>query len=188
MNLLIAYALEEEKGEIIMPDFSFRFCRTGVGKVQAAISVYEAIMELKPDIVINIGTAGTLKHKIGDLVVCADFIDRDLAKIGIEEIVSRLDFYDEISKKGILADIPYHNSVSTGDSFVTDSMDAGIPTDVIDMEAFGIAQVCKKFKLPFISVKYVTDIIGQNSVKKWSEKLSEAQISIADYLSGLNIL
>ena len=43
------------------------------------------------------------------------------------------------------------------------------------MEAFAEALVCKKMNLSFVSVKYVTDIVGKNSLKAWEDKLSDAR-------------
>jgi len=42
------------------------------------------------------------------------------------------------------------------------------------MEAFAQAIVCKHFGVRFVAVKYVTGIIGRNSVKHWEDKLGEA--------------
>ena len=47
--------------------------------------------------------------------------------------------------------------------------------DVIDMEAFAEALVCKKMNIPFVSVKYITDVVGKNSLKAWEDKLSDAR-------------
>ena len=39
--------------------------------------------------------------------------------------------------------------------------------------------------LAFISVKYVTDIIGQNSVKHWEDKLADARQGLSHYFNVL---
>ena len=185
MKILFTYALDAEKGEIIIPGIKTAFCCTGVGKVQAALAAYDAILEEKPDLVVNIGSAGTLNHNVGDILLCARFIDRDLEKVGIPGIVYELDFFYELSKTGFLMGCSINNTVSTGDSFVTDRAGAGPGADVVDMEAFGMAQACKKCHLPFISIKYVTDIIGQNSVKTWTDKLSDARIGLSAFIGTL---
>ncbi len=43
--------------------------RTGIGKVKSAFHLSEAIQQVKPDIVINQGTAGTINHQVGDVFV-----------------------------------------------------------------------------------------------------------------------
>lgn len=60
-----------------------------------------------------------------------------------------------------------------GDTFLTELSD--VSGDVVDMEAYAQALVCRAKNVPFISVKYVTDIIGQNSVKHWENKLADAR-------------
>ena len=53
--------------------------------------------------------------------------------------------------------------------------------DVIDMEAFAQAQVCKEMNVNFISVKYITDIIGQNSGEIWLDKLRDAREALKEF-------
>lgn len=57
--------------------------------------------------------------------------------------------------------------------------------DVVDMEAYAQAFVCRSKEIPFISVKYVTDIIGQNSVKHWEDKLADARQGLSHYFNVL---
>lgn len=52
---------------------------------------------------------------------------------------------------------------------------SGVEGDVVDMEAFAQAQVCMELNIPFMAIKYVTDLIGQNSVKHWEDKLADAR-------------
>ncbi|KAA3981204.1 nucleosidase, partial [Bacteroides ovatus] len=54
-----------------------------------------------------------------------------------------------------------------------------------DMEAYAQAFVCRSKEIPFISVKYVTDIIGQNSVKHWEDKLADARQGLSHYFNVL---
>ena len=72
---------------------------------------------------------------------------------------------------------------NTGDGFLTDA--SQIAGDVIDMEAFAQAFVCRSKEIPFISVKYVTDIIGHNSVKHWEDKLADARQGLSHYFNIL---
>ena len=72
---------------------------------------------------------------------------------------------------------------NTGDSFLTELLD--VQGDVVDMEAYAQAMVCRAKEVPFISVKYVTDIIGQNSVKHWEDKLADARKGLGEFLEAL---
>jgi len=185
MKILITYALEQERGSIQIPGCSVTFCCTGIGKVSTAINTFEALLLEKPDLVLNVGTSGTLKHRVGDIVICSTFIDRDLEKIAEFGVNYQLDFTEEVRSKRILNEFTFEKVVSTGDTFQTDEATVGVQADVFDMEAYAGAQVCKKLGVPYLSVKYVTDVIGQNSIKHWEEKLQDARESLACFLNTL---
>ena len=72
---------------------------------------------------------------------------------------------------------------NTGDGFLTEL--THVSGDVVDMEAYAQAFVCRSKEIPFISVKYVTDIIGQNSVKHWEDKLADARQGLSNYFNVL---
>jgi adenosylhomocysteine nucleosidase len=183
-KILVTYALEAEKGDIQLPGHKLVFCATGVGKTASALETYRAILREKPDLVLNIGTAGTLQHQVGDIFVCSHFVDRDLEKIACLGVPFRLDFSDEIEK---IWGISAPGCVSTGDTFQSDAevSVSDVVVDVFEMEAFAGAQACKLVGLPFLSVKYVTDVIGQNSIKHWEDKLHEAKDGLVVFLKTL---
>ena len=185
MKILVTYALEAERGNIHIPDCSVTFCCSGIGKVSTAIHLYEALLTEKPDLVLNIGTAGTLRHQVGEIVICSGFFDRDLVKISDFGVNCRLNFAGELAALDIFKNHQINHVVSTGDTFQTEQPESSAEGDVFDMEAYSGAQVCKKLGLPYVSVKYVTDVIGQNSIKHWEDKLHEAREGLADFLSGL---
>jgi adenosylhomocysteine nucleosidase len=182
MKILITYALEDEKGNIRIPGCTLTFCCTGIGKVSTAINTYEVLIKEKPDLVLNIGTVGTLSHQIGDVVICSRFFDRDLVKISNFGVNCRLDFTEELSSLQLFKGYQTNSVVSTGDTFQTSQEESGTEGDVFDMESYAAAQVCKKVGVPYVSVKYVTDVIGQNSIKHWEDKLQEAKEGLAEFL------
>ena len=113
LKILVTYAVQGEFVEIKWPDVEPYYIRTGIGKVKSAFHLAEAIRQVQPDLVLNIGSAGTVNHQVGDIFVC------------------------------------------------------------------------RAKEIPFISVKYVTDIIGQNSVKHWEDKLADARQGLSNYLNVL---
>jgi adenosylhomocysteine nucleosidase len=171
MKLLVCYALACEK--ITVPfDGEVIYLESGIAKMQASVSAAEAIAAEKPDMVINIGTAGTFRHKVGDVVVCRKFKDRDLVKVNIPEIIDYIDLSDQnLPAFQQLAAMPA-GECSTGDTFVTSAEE--MDSDVCDMESFCIAYICKKHNIPFVSVKVVSDVVGSNSVKDWQEAIRDA--------------
>lgn len=185
MKILFVYAIPEEKIEINIPNVEVIYVETGMGKVNAAMKTMRAICEYHPDMVINYGSAGTLNHNIGDIIVCNRFIDRDLQKVTLDGVVSEIVFGTDEARH-VLTEQRLNErakvlwgTCNTGDSFITSGAD--IEGDVIDMESYAMADVCREMGIPFVSVKYVTDVVGQNSVESWQEKLADARHGLTEF-------
>ena len=157
MKILISYAIPAERVRIEFFGCQVRYCETGIGKVNAALAVCEAVRDAQLDLVLNVGTAGSVTHAVGSIVACGRFIDRDMM---------------QLKEFGV----PY-----TGDTFVTQVIEQA---DVVDMENFAVAEVCRRAGIPLVSVKYITDRIGENSVQHWEEKLHEANIGLQAFFDG----
>ena len=182
-KILVTYAVQGEFAEITWPDVQVYYIRTGIGKVKAAYHLAEAIRQVEPDLVINMGTAGTINHQVGDVFVCRHFIDRDMQKMSAFGLEYQLDSSDLLEERGFCKHWTEHATCNTGDSFLTELGD--VEGDVVDMEAYAQAFVCQSKQIPFISVKYVSDIIGQNSVKHWEDKLADARKGLAHFFNVL---
>lgn len=179
MKWLMTYAVKEEYTEIKFPHDEIIPVCTGIGKVNAAFRLTEAIYENRPDAVLNIGTVGTVDHQVGTLFVCRKFIDRDMQKLASLGLPYEIEFQEYPVIQGFSWVGKRESVCNTGDSFLTELTD--IEGDIVDMEAYAQAAVCKERQLPFVSVKYVTDVIGQNSVKHWQDKLAEARKSLNEF-------
>lgn len=182
MKILVLQAVEEERFPLALGDHDLVRVITGMGKVNASMAATHGIFEQSPDLVLNIGTCAAIHHKVGDIFVCRDFVDRDLAKISGLGLVSEYAFHDELAERGYCRDWTGGGVCNTGDSFLTEHTDA--KGDCFDMEAFAVAHVCKARRTPFLSVKYVTDIIGQNSVEHWKEKLAHARADLERFFAA----
>ena len=185
MKILFVYAIPEEKIEINIPHVEVIYVETGMGKVNAAMKTMRAICEYHPDMVINYGSAGTLNHNIGDIIVCNRFIDRDLQKVTVNGVVSEIVFGTDEARH-VLTEQRLNErakvlwgTCNTGDSFITSGAD--IEGDVIDMESYAMADVCREMGIPFVAVKYVTDVVGKNSVESWQEKLADARHGLTEF-------
>lgn len=185
MRILVTYAVQGEFTELKFPgllgeeEVQVGYLRTGVGKVKSAFYLSEAINHGQPDLVVNVGTAGTIRHQVGDILVCRRFIDRDMQKVAGLGVEYEIDSADLLMQKGYCQHWQPEGVCNTGDSFLTELAD--VQGDVVDMEAYAQAFVCRAKQIPFISVKYVTDIIGQNSVKQWEEKLADARKALGTF-------
>ena len=76
--VLVAFALEEESISVELPRCNVIQTIIGVGKANAAMNLTAAVLELHPDLIINVGTAGTINHAVGDILVCRRIVDRTL--------------------------------------------------------------------------------------------------------------
>lgn len=184
IKVLVVQALPEECTLVSLPGAHVEHVYTGVGKVNAALRLVLAVERMKPDLVINVGTAGTLRHQVGDIVLCTHFADRDLQVLGDLGVTWQQHTQATIGNFPWDWKLPTDGLCSTGDSFVTDA--AGMEGDVVDMEAYAEAQVCNELGIPFLSVKYVTDVVGQNSVKHWEDKLADARQGLSAYFEKIN--
>lgn len=175
---IVAFALREEFAPIQLKGYEVNYVFTGIGKTKAAMSVTKAILEFDPDLVMNVGTSGTLNHRVGDIFVCKRFIDRDFHTVQLPNVEFEVGFEEKLEAVDLIREWSSSSGVTigvcnTGDSFVTQA--ESVHGDVVDMEAFAEAIVCREFNKPFLAVKYVTDLIGENSVKHWADKLADAR-------------
>jgi len=75
-NTLIAIAMEEEFN--LEQANGWRIVYTGIGKVNALISVYRALKEDKPVNIINFGTVGSSRSDLQGLQEVTTFKQRDM--------------------------------------------------------------------------------------------------------------
>lgn len=183
LKILVTYAVQGEFAEIKWSDVEVYYVRTGIGKAKAAFRTVDAINQVQPDIVINMGTAGTINHQVGDVFVCRYFIDRDMQKLAGLGLEYKLDSSALLEARGFCKHWTESATCNTGDSFLTEL--THIEGDVVDMEAYAEALVCDAKQVPFISVKYVSDVIGQNSVKHWEDKLADAREGLSHFFNVL---
>jgi adenosylhomocysteine nucleosidase len=185
-TIYVTYAVKEEFIPLQLPDCYITYIRTGIGKTKSASILTKYICHHKPDLVLNIGTAGTIKHSVGDIFVANRFIDRDFEATKLPEAEFEIDgielLNNHLGLKNWVSKQEKTGICSTGDTFITEI--AGFRADFVDMEAYAQAYVCKEFGVPFLSVKYVTDIIGKNSVAEWESKLEEARVGLERFFNN----
>ena len=181
-KVLIVYAVQDEFVPITLKGYDSQCIVTGIGKANAAMKVTKEIASNNFGLVLNVGTVGTINHTIGDILLCNSFVDRDLLPLVDYGVTAKIDLSDNKITKGLIKEwgIPEDKIVTcnTGDTFISD-LSTSIEGDIIDMESFAVAIACKEFDVPFLSVKYVTDIVGQNSMKHWEDKLADSRIAIS---------
>ena len=141
-----------------------KFYHTGVGKINASIKLMELINEHNPTQVINYGTAGSLKKEINGLVECTTFVQHDMDARGLLDFQLGETPFDLISKI-VLSNEGY--ICATGDKFVKNELE--LNCDIVDMEAYALAKVCKIKDIDFKCFKYISDYANEESSNDWKE-------------------
>ena len=160
MNKLFLAAIKEETVGL---DY---FNHTGVGKINATYNTLRLIYIHKPKIVINYGTAGGVNSELNGIVECTKFYQRDMDVRDLDFKLGETPF--DKTKEIIISENGY--SCGTGDNFVNKKID--IKVDVVDMEAYAIAKVCKFEKIEFRCFKYISDNADKNAKIDWSENFA----------------
>lgn len=145
---------------------------SGIGKVNAAFKAYQVIMETGCTTLLNLGTAGSHVFDAHELVEVTRFVQRDMdvSALGFElgmtpmdeEYPSHIDLDAHFPqlRKGICG---------TGDNFATTI--SALACNLVDMEGYAIAKVCKKLGVNLISVKYISDGANQEAHIEWQDNL-----------------
>ncbi|MFA6801302.1 MAG: 5'-methylthioadenosine/S-adenosylhomocysteine nucleosidase [Acholeplasmataceae bacterium] len=141
---------------------------TGIGKVNAAMKLTEAISNNNLTAIYNFGFAGASHHfEVGDVVLVksAKYHDFDLTFFGYEkgqvpnypvEFESNKDLMNQVISK---IEHIKTSHLFTGDYFMTEKSDAAY---VVDMEGAALYQVAYYYQIPIVSIKVISDIIGMD--------------------------
>ena len=180
---LIVCALEmETQGQLENYDVLY----TGVGKVNATLKLTRKFGKLGSyipyDLVINYGTAGSQhwEYSKGDLVDCTRFIQRDMDVSPLGFKLGQTPFEEDIPT--IIQSDSEFNPIGknvlcgSGDSFVQDETIG----DVVDMEAYALAKVCKLYDVPFISFKYISDDANGDASEDWEENVGKGIVKFKE--------
>jgi adenosylhomocysteine nucleosidase len=167
------------EGQGVFEQHGIAVLYTGLGKVNAAIALTRRLTEYRQagraaPCVINFGTAGSPRFPTGALVGCHRFVQRDMDvralgfEYGVtpfEDIPPRLEF------PPIFPQLP-QGLCGSGDSFATG--ESILHCDVVDMEAYAYAKVCRIEGAVFACAKYITDGADHAAAGDWSANLPAA--------------
>jgi adenosylhomocysteine nucleosidase len=176
--MLVVMALEAEAdGVFAAAGVPVLYC--GVGKVNAAIALARALSRHEHSgaplpLVLNFGTAGSRVHPGGTLLACHEFVQRDMDVRGLGFALGVTPFD---AAPPTLAFEPLFTHLTpavcgSGDSFATG--ESAVPCDVVDMEAYALAKVCKTMGAAFGCVKYVTDGADHAAAGDWHSNVHKA--------------
>ncbi|MDX1347933.1 MAG: 5'-methylthioadenosine/S-adenosylhomocysteine nucleosidase [Thiomicrorhabdus chilensis] len=169
--------------------------RSGIGKVNAAISSTLLLQLYDPDYVINTGSAGGFHTdlNVGDIVISSSVChhDVDVTPFGydlgqvpgmptcflpdenlVKAAQNSIDALQEV--------VHMHGLIATGDRFMHQAEDVtntrnNFPEMIAcEMEAAAIAQVCHTFETPFVIIRSLSDIAGKENAVTFEKYLEQA--------------
>lgn len=178
-----------------MHDVDVILLRSGIGKVNAAMSTTILLEKYKPDMIINTGSAGGFNPElnVGDAVISSEVRHHDVdvtafgyeygqvpqlppAFLADEKLVAAA---EEAAKE--ISDIQVVKGViATGDSFMSDPAKVEFvrgkfaDLQAVEMEAAAIAQVAHQFGIPFVIIRSLSDIAGKESNVSFDQFLDQA--------------
>ena len=182
-RFVILSAIPAELNGFPDEEYESQILYTGVGKINATKALMEHAYHLKNwnFSVVNYGTAAKVSDnvEVGKLYEVTNFIQRDMD-------VSPLGFQNYETPWGnrnisFLTTTLDGITCGTGDSFYLHGESKQTDYDIVDMEAYALATVCKDFQIPFRCFKYISDAGNPNEwtlnaskgVKLFEEKLNE---------------
>lgn len=171
--------------------------KSGIGKVNAALSTSILLDRFQPDYVINTGSAGGFHESlnVGDVVISTEVRHHDVdvtvfgyeygqvpglpaAFIPDENLVQ---IAEEKAKQ--ITDIQVvKGAIATGDSFMNDQTRVDFIRSkfpalyAVEMEAAAVAQVCYQFDTPFVIIRALSDIAGKESNVSFEQFLDKAAL------------
>lgn len=183
-----------------MNDADVILLKSGIGKVNAAMSTSILLEKYNPDLIINTGSAGGFNPSlnVGDIVISTEVRHHDVDVTAFDYeygqvpqlpaafsadnglIVKAEKAAEEIegiqTVKGLIA---------TGDSFMSDPAKVDFVrtkfenVQAVEMEAAAIAQVAFQFKTPFVIIRSLSDIAGKESDISFEQFLEKAALHSA---------
>lgn len=176
MKTLILVALPEELDAKLV---DCPVVYTGVGLSNAAMMTYDAIIQHQPDKIINYGSAGSLKQHKGLFSVAA--------------VCQRDANCEPLRERGFMLgeNILYYQSGNTGircgsgNNFVTDPDQwTKDHCDIVDMELWAIAKVCDLHKIPWTSMKWISDNADSEAGATWEDALKAGESTFVKWLNN----
>jgi adenosylhomocysteine nucleosidase len=147
---------------------------TGVGPVEAAAVTSEVLAKLKaegglPQLVFSLGSAGSrnLEHAEVYQFKSVCYRDMDCSPLGFARGV--VPFLDEPVVIEIPLQIPgiASASIATGASIVSGAMYDAIEAEMVDMESYAVYRAAKRFGVPMIGLRGITD--GKSELSRYED-------------------
>lgn len=155
---------------------------TGCGKVNAAYALAKALQQRRPNLIVNLGSAGSRDFKKGEVICCTRFLQRDMnaTALGFAPYQTPFANTDAVLPYGQkLRGLP-EGVCGSGDSFETAHTTPDY--NVVDMEAYALAYVAQQEGLPFLCLKYISDGADGAAAEEWTVQVHRAAAAFKQIL------
>jgi adenosylhomocysteine nucleosidase len=187
-------------GKIEGKDVTILQC--GIGKVSAAVGCSQLIQHVKPNCVINTGSAGGINPelKVGDAIISTGLVYHDVDVTAfkyapgqlpgqpqifpVDEKLVKLaeDAVDELKRENVLPPSFNHQRgmIGSGDVFMHEAERIAAVRRIfpniaaVEMEGASIAHCCSLFSIPVLVIRALSDIAGAESPVSFDEFLPVA--------------
>lgn len=185
-EILLVVALPEENADNLLGNLGHEILYTGVGKVNAAFHLASELArrDCSQLCVVNAGSAGSHVFPAGEVYCATRFFERDMDATALGFALGQTPFESDIVLESGLA-LPGLSQATcyTGDSFVT-CRHPTLAFELIDMEAYALAKVCHRLRIPFASLKFVTDGADGQAAGDWNSAVVMAARRLHDALAA----
>ena len=194
-RLMFIMAAPPEYGAELKRRFEPLF--TGVGPVEAAATTAAALAVLEtheslPDLIVTLGSAGSLRLEQGEIYQASRVSYRDIDASALGFPRGTTPFLDLPP----VIDLPYRipgvktASLSTGAAVISGKAYETIDADMVDMETFAVLRATMRFSLPLIGLRGISD--GDRELRHYDDwhqylhvvdaKLAKAVDQLADWI------
>ena len=178
-----------------------RFHQSGIGMLASAVSLTRLVSEEKPDLIIQLGIAGTFNARLplGNVVLVKEEI---LGDMGVEEEGKWKDIFDlKLEKSSYhpfekrklpnpwlttynLLKLPELCSITVNEITThpkrIELLTKKYNPELESMEGASLHYVCREANIPFIQMRAISNYIGERNKANW--KMKEALEAINDTL------
>lgn len=191
-RVLFVMAVDAEYGVHLRQRIEPHF--TGVGPIEAAISVTRALDALKaanlqPDLVVCLGSAGsaTLEHTKVYQITSASYRDIDASPLGFPKgLTPFLDLPHDVPLPCRIPGVA-EARLSTGGNVISGAAYQAIDADLVEMETFAVLRACQAFGIPLIGLRGISDGHSEltGAVQDWTAYLHVVDENLAEAVDRL---
>lgn len=152
------------------------FLRCGIGAAKAQESLQRYLENNRPGLIINAGTAGSLRNDfaIGQICRISKIVDEESGRIfwprSADNMAGARQATLLTATQAILDDQRRANLAET------------FPADLVDMEASIIACLADSYQIPFLCLKVVSDLADQQAEDDFKNNYSRNCESLAGFI------